>query len=243
MKSGGKFSYSYATLDECLTVNQKLLADCGLCVTQFPYNDGQKIGVITVLAHSGGEYIRNEYSVMPDKTTPQGLGAAITYLRRYSYTAITGTAGEDDSDCPDDKKPVAPTQKKALTDKEIDLEVTKCDSKNNLDVIFRNKLTPAQQKTKKIQGKFTKRKLEIEKKKETDKAEIDETDSETEKTDIITMMVMALKNDDTFDRDMPIVENEIDKCEMEKKTAYLPILQVKLKDIGKSDYVPNVTPF
>lgn len=238
------YKSKYATLDECITVNQELMQECGLAVMQFPFSEGDKIGIITVLTHIGGEYFRSEYSVKPDKLTPQGLGSAITYLRRYALTAITGTAGDMDDDGNRDEgdkdKPKAKTQKKALTDKELDDGISKCDTKNDLDVMFRNKLTPAQSKTKKIQEKFTKRKVELEKKAEDDKAEVEK---ETEQTDIVTMMVMSLKNDDTFDRDMPIVEEEIDKCEKEKKDAYLKILQVKLKDIGKSDYVPNVTPF
>ena len=250
------YKSKYAPLDVCLTQNQVLLQECGLAVTQFPYNDGAKIGIISILTHVGGEYIRSEYSVMPDKNTPQGLGSAITYLRRYSFSAITGTAAEDDDDGnsqegdsnkkPDPKKPAAKTQN-ALTEKQIDEKLKKIKSENDLNVFWRNSITPEQAKKENLQKKFKAKKEAIQKKKIEDaeaeaKKNSTTEDESKESTDIVSMMIYALKSE-SFDRDIPLIEEEIEKCEKQKKDAYVAILQVKLKDIGKSDYVPNVTPF
>jgi hypothetical protein len=128
----------------------------------------------------------------------------------------------------DFKQPVAPTQKKALTQKEIKEEADKCKRLNDLDVLFRNKLTPEQQKNKNIIKIFKERKAGL---------------SQPEKTDIPTLMIQALKSD-SFDRDIVVIEEQVEnEKSAEKKRMYLAMLNTKLFDIGKHEYVPNITPF
>ena len=57
----------------------------------------------TVLAHSSGEWIASDWPVCPmsDMNSPQRMGAALTYARRYALFALVGIAGEDDLDAPD----------------------------------------------------------------------------------------------------------------------------------------------
>jgi hypothetical protein len=57
----------------------------------------------TVLAHSSGEWIASDWPVCPlsDVSSPQRMGAALTYARRYGLFALVGIAGEDDLDAPD----------------------------------------------------------------------------------------------------------------------------------------------
>lgn len=88
----------YATLDECISVNRKLLGDCGLSLTQFPYDDGVRYGIISILAHKDGDYIMSAYSAKPERDSLQGAGSAFTYLRRYAYNAMLMLASEDDDD-------------------------------------------------------------------------------------------------------------------------------------------------
>ena len=93
------YKSKYAPLDSCITANQELLAKCGLSIMQFPIvEEGNKIGLVTILTHSGGDYIQGRYLVKAEKETAQSLGSAITYLRRYSYCAVLGLAAEDDDD-------------------------------------------------------------------------------------------------------------------------------------------------
>jgi hypothetical protein len=56
-----------------------------------------------VLAHSSGEWISSEWPVCPiaDIASPQRMGAALTYARRYALFTLVGIAGEDDLDAPD----------------------------------------------------------------------------------------------------------------------------------------------
>jgi hypothetical protein len=56
----------------------------------------------TALVHSSGEWLASELPVCPvsDAGSPQRIGAALTYARRYALFALVGIAGEDDWDAP-----------------------------------------------------------------------------------------------------------------------------------------------
>jgi hypothetical protein len=56
-----------------------------------------------VLAHSSGEWLASEWPVCPigDTVSPQRMGAALTYARRYALFTLVGIAREDDLDAPD----------------------------------------------------------------------------------------------------------------------------------------------
>ena len=96
---GGKFSYKYAPLDEILNLVRPLLSAEGLSLIQSPVREDGFVGVKTLLLHTSGQYIEFEPVLMPlEKHTAQGVGAAITYSRRYSMSTILGIASEDDDD-------------------------------------------------------------------------------------------------------------------------------------------------
>jgi hypothetical protein len=52
----------------------------------------------TVLMHSSGEWLSGQYPIKPTKNDPQGIGAAITYARRYSLAAMVGVVSDEDDD-------------------------------------------------------------------------------------------------------------------------------------------------
>jgi hypothetical protein len=52
--------------------------------------------VETLMTHSSGEWISNICSAPVSKQDAQGVGSAITYLRRYSLASFAGIAQEDD---------------------------------------------------------------------------------------------------------------------------------------------------
>ena len=62
-----------------------------------------QVYLITLLAHSSGEWISSDWPVCASKDTdaPHRMGAALTYARRYALFALVGIAGEDDLDAPD----------------------------------------------------------------------------------------------------------------------------------------------
>ena len=121
--------YRYLTLDKLIAATRPILNKHGLAILQAPTtldrrNDDGSISLVPALAtriistDSGqsaqragavaSEYI--EY-VMPlylrDKDM-QGLGAAITYARRYAWASALGIAAEEDTDAapmPEDDVP------------------------------------------------------------------------------------------------------------------------------------------
>ena len=72
----------------------------GLSFVQWPKNDENgRVGVATLLMHTSGEFIEFDAVFMKaDKETPQGAGALITYLKRYSLSAIYGITSDADDD-------------------------------------------------------------------------------------------------------------------------------------------------
>lgn len=92
----GPLRPSYATLAAVLDVCRPVLAKNGIALIQSPGNDGEAVTLTTTLAHESGEWFQSTVGVIPGKRDAQGLGSALTYLRRYSLSAICGVAQEDD---------------------------------------------------------------------------------------------------------------------------------------------------
>jgi len=61
------------------------------------------VNLTTVLAHASGEWIASDWPVCPiaEMASPQRMGTALTYARRYALFTLVGIAGEDDLDAPD----------------------------------------------------------------------------------------------------------------------------------------------
>jgi hypothetical protein len=91
------FKSQYADLASVIDAAKHQLFDNGLSVIQIVDSlESGDINLITMLLHSSGEYISGNYPIRPLKSDPQSIGSAITYARRYSFSAITGIASDDD---------------------------------------------------------------------------------------------------------------------------------------------------
>ncbi len=96
------YSSKYADLTAILESCKKLLATNGLSVVQVcSVQEGGRISLDTTLLHNSGQWISGELLVLPKPdsnnfTSAQAVGSAITYARRYSFSAIIGIATEDD---------------------------------------------------------------------------------------------------------------------------------------------------
>lgn len=90
------FKSKYADLasvrDACLPA----LTKHGIAVIQSPSAEGAKVSVVTLLAHSSGQWFRGEASCIAKDDSPQSVGSATTYLRRYALQSFAGVAPEDD---------------------------------------------------------------------------------------------------------------------------------------------------
>jgi hypothetical protein len=87
---------NYADLGEVLSTIRPCLAKHGLCMIQSPAFTGETVEVTTTIGHAAGGWIASALSCVPAKTDAQGIGSAITYLRRYAAAAMAGIAQEDD---------------------------------------------------------------------------------------------------------------------------------------------------
>jgi hypothetical protein len=90
------FKSNYADLAEILNTARPVLARHGIAVVQSPSYEGGEVQLATTLMHESGEWIRGIASAPATKQDPQGIGSAVTYLRRYSLAAFVGIAQEDD---------------------------------------------------------------------------------------------------------------------------------------------------
>ena len=100
------FKSKYADLEYCWAAGKQPLQNNGLAVLQFvgEYEDGiQKLK--TILVHESGEWISNLASIPLGKKDPHGAIAAVTYLRRASFSACLGLIQQDLdwNDCLDPK--------------------------------------------------------------------------------------------------------------------------------------------
>jgi hypothetical protein len=87
---------SYADLAEVLNTVRPVFSKHGIAIIQSTgFSDGL-VSVTTALVHKEGGYVTSVASCTPAKMDAQGVGAATTYLRRYSLAAATGVAQEDD---------------------------------------------------------------------------------------------------------------------------------------------------
>lgn len=97
-KANDHFRSKYATLAAVYEACRTALSKAGVAVVQIPYNDGKDVGVSTVLGVASGQWISAKLQVSPARYDAQGLGSVITYLRRYSLSAMVGVAPDDDDD-------------------------------------------------------------------------------------------------------------------------------------------------
>ena len=90
------FKSKYADLASVIDAARPHLAANKLAVIQPTKRTSEGLLLVTLLTHESGEYIGGEYPIKPTKDDPQGMGSALTYARRYAFSAITGIASEDD---------------------------------------------------------------------------------------------------------------------------------------------------
>lgn len=89
----------YSTLDSLWDVARPVLAKYELALVQSTdiTPDGRCV-LVSVLTHSSGEWISGVYPIEPVQKTPQGMGSAMTYARRYSLSAMLGLTSDEDDD-------------------------------------------------------------------------------------------------------------------------------------------------
>ena len=90
------FRSRYADLASTWDACRQPLTKNELAVLQPVSANGPQVTVTTILAHSSGEWISEPLTLTAQQNTPQGVGSAITYGRRYGLAAMVGIAPDDD---------------------------------------------------------------------------------------------------------------------------------------------------
>lgn len=94
------FKSYYADLGSIWDAARPVLSKYGLCIMQTTElaADRNQVIMVTTLAHTSGQWMKSYLPLNPSKNDNQGMGAAITYLRRYSLSAIVGVVCDEDDD-------------------------------------------------------------------------------------------------------------------------------------------------
>src|SRR6476620_3349123 len=98
-------TFRYAPLSSGLEIVRKSLGRHEIAIFQITAVDKETglVRLTTLLAHSSGEWMSSEWPVCPisETASPQRMGAALTYARRYALFTLVGIAGQADLDAPD----------------------------------------------------------------------------------------------------------------------------------------------
>ena len=97
LKSGRKVKYSYADLSTVLEAVRGPLTKNGLTLSHATDAENGTFKLSARLMHASGQWIEATYP-LPTGASPQDMGSAITYARRYTACALIGIATEDDED-------------------------------------------------------------------------------------------------------------------------------------------------
>ena len=99
-KTNPAFRSHYATLESVVEACRDSLAKNDLAVLQFPcdHEAADRVALRTMLLHKSGEFVEETVSTRITKCDPQGVGSALTYLRRYSLASIVGVTTTEDDD-------------------------------------------------------------------------------------------------------------------------------------------------
>lgn len=97
-RTGGTYTFRYATLDEITKTTRQALAENGLCVLQPVVSTERGPVLVTRLLHESGQWMECEVRMPPIAEDPQAFGSVITYLRRHSISAMLNICPDEDDD-------------------------------------------------------------------------------------------------------------------------------------------------
>lgn len=96
-KRDGK-NLKYATLFDIWEACREPLTKNGLAVAQLVSSNPDGVCVETRLLHSSGQSLSSSLTLPLTQRTPQAVGSALTYGRRYGLAAMVGVCPDEDDD-------------------------------------------------------------------------------------------------------------------------------------------------
>lgn len=106
------FKSRYATLDEVWETVRKAVNEAGLIVfCTIEKAEGERVMVTHLVEAGSGEEISCAFPIAAAANTPQAIGSAMTYARRYTLSAlleiVTGDGADDDGEAATAHAPTA----------------------------------------------------------------------------------------------------------------------------------------
>ena len=94
------YSSKYTTLEKIVETVRPLLVEHGLVWMTFPTrNAADQPSLRYELTHApSGAHVGDTVPLMIERTSPQGLGSALTYMRRYTLCAVLDLVADEDDD-------------------------------------------------------------------------------------------------------------------------------------------------
>lgn len=90
---------NYADFQSVVEAARGALSKNELGFTQMPIDTEKGLALVTRIFHSSGQWLEGQMPIRSQKEDPQAIGAAITYVKRYSLQAALGIiASDEDSD-------------------------------------------------------------------------------------------------------------------------------------------------
>lgn len=92
------FKSRYADFSSCMDACRGPLSDNGLAAIQYCETIEGKLNLVTMLAHTSGQWMKSEFPLIASKMDSQGIGSAMTYAKRYSLCGMVGIVADEDGD-------------------------------------------------------------------------------------------------------------------------------------------------
>jgi len=121
-KSGGKYSYTYAELDDIARTINPIMAKHGLSYGWDSPVEGDKLTCICTVRHVAGHFVTSTFILPIDNPSgmspQQKVGAALTFAQRKSLASVMGlTTTDEDTDAgAADPTPITEDQVTVLSD-------------------------------------------------------------------------------------------------------------------------------
>lgn len=88
---------NYASLNAYIDASEEHLLENGLILVQAGNGSFTEPLIVATLIHpESGQWLKSYLPILNPKLDSQGLGASVTYMRRYSIATLLGLVSEDD---------------------------------------------------------------------------------------------------------------------------------------------------
>lgn len=92
------FKNRYADFTSCMDACRLPLSENGIAPIQYCETVDGKLNLVTMLAHTSGQWMKSEFPLIPSKMDSQGIGSAMTYAKRYSLCGMVGIVADEEGD-------------------------------------------------------------------------------------------------------------------------------------------------